>query len=360
MGEIKSLVFGERILEILQRLIEIPTPTGEEEKLHEFLSSFLKRIGFQVEIQKIPGSFSNLVGRRGKSKLLLCTHIDTFPVFDHPEPYKLRIEGENLIGRGVVDPKGQIASLLVALENTRVPCQVALTSGEEKDALGSKFLKIEAKEGIVLEPTNLSLAISQAGAIEIEVEIEGKEAHGSVPWEGENAILKAFNIYQELEKMSFLKITHPHFPTGGWINLGKFEGGKDIMVVPCRCMFQADIGVVPGVDMQKAVDEVKNIVTKAGGRIIFRDISHPFEIDPQLKVVELMKKSFKEVVKDEPVIGGMPSWTDAENLLQKGIPCIIFGAGKLSRAHSNHELVSLKELDILSRILIHFLNNWER
>jgi len=360
MAKIKSLDLQKRILEILQKLVEIPTPTGKEEKLHDFLSSFLEKIGFQIEIQKVPDSSPNLIGRRGKSKLLLCTHIDTFPEIAHPDPYRLKIRGENLVGRGVVDPKGQIASLLVALENTKIPCQVAFTSGEEEEALGSKFLKVEAKEGIVLEPTNLSLALSQAGAIEIEVEVEGKATHGSVPHKGENAILKAFRNYQKLEKMTFLKITHPHFPGGGWVNLGKIEGGKDIMVVPYYCSFQADIGILPGVNIDKAIKEIKSTIAQGGGRVNFRDISPPIEINPHLKVVKLLKQSFREVVGKEPKIWGMPSWTDAENLFQKKIYCVVFGAGKLSRAHSNYESISLKELGILSRILIHLLNLWER
>ena len=359
MKKIKSSVLQARIIEILRELVETPTPTGSEERLHEFLSSFLEKVGFQIEIQKIPGYSSNLIGRRKKGGPLFCTHIDTYPAFAHAQPYRLRIEGENLVGRGVVDPKGQIASLLVALERTETPCQVAFTSGEEEEALGSRFLDIKAREGVVLEPTDLSLALSQAGAIEIEVEVEGKAVHGSVPHEGENAILKALEVYRQLEEMTFLKLTHPHFPRGGWINLGKIEGGEDIMVVPHHCFFQADVGIVPGVDIDKAVKEIEGIAWRTGAKVNFRDITSPIEVNPRLKIVRLLRQSFKEVVGKEPRVEGMPSWTDAENLFQKGIRCVVFGAGKLSVAHSNHEAISLKELETLSRILIRFLNLWE-
>ena len=348
----------KRIVEVLRKLVEIPTPTGKEERLHKFLSSFLERTGFQVEVQEIPNYRPNLVGRRGKGNLLFCTHIDTVPGFDHPQAYKLRLEGENLIGRGVVDPKGQIASLLVALEKTEAPCQVAFTSGEEEEALGSKFLQVEARQGIVLEPTELSLALTQAGAIDIEVKVEGKSAHGSVPHKGENAILKAFRIYQKLEKMGFLKLTHPHFPKGGWVNLGKIEGGKDIMVVPYRCHFEADIGIVPGVSVEKAIEEIKNVTAQDGVMVNFRDISPPIEIRSDLKVVKVLKESFRKVVGEEIQVKGMPSWTDAQYLFEKGIQCVVFGAGKLSRAHSNCELVSLRELELLSLILVRLLNTW--
>ena len=358
MKRIESSILQKRILEILKKLVETPTPTGEEHKLHDFLTSFLREKGFDVKKQDVPESCPNLIGRRKGGGLLLCAHIDTFPAFDHPDPYKLKLEGENLVGRGVIDPKGQIASLLVAIEYTDSPCEIAFTSGEEEKALGSKFLKATSPQGIVLEPTDFVICLSQAGAIEIEVKVEGTSAHGSLPQEGENAVLKAFEIYRRLTKMPFLKQTHPHFPSGGWVNLGKIQGGKDVMVVPYQCSFQADIGVVPGVNIDQAVREVKNTVIQSGGRIYFRDISPPIQIESKLKVVKLLKESFEAITGKKAKIGGIPSWTDAENLYQKGIFCPVFGAGKLSRAHSNYEWVSLRELELLSLILIHFLDHW--
>jgi len=360
MKKIKGSVLQERIVKVLQELVETPTPTGGEEKLHKFLSLFLQKAGFDIEIQKIPKYSPNLIGKRGKGKLLFCTHIDTYPAFSHPDPYRLKIKGENLIGRGVVDPKGQIASLLVALENTKTPCKVVFTSGEEEEALGSKLFDEKVQEGIVLEPTDLSLCLFQAGAIEIEVNVEGKAVHGSVPYEGKNAIIKAFKIYQEFEKMTFLKRAHPFFPQGGWINLGKIEGGENTMVVPYQCRFQADIGIIPGVSIDEAIRQVEDVVAKAGAKVNFIDISQPIEISPHLRIVKLVKEAFKEITGMEPRIGGMPSWTDAENLFQKGIQCPIFGAGKLSVAHSNYEYISLKELEIFSKVLIRLLCLWGR
>ncbi|MBC7188864.1 M20/M25/M40 family metallo-hydrolase [Candidatus Aerophobetes bacterium] len=348
--------FIERVLEVLKILVETPTPTGEEERLHGFLSSFLEKAGFKVHIQKVPGSFSNLIAKRGKSSFLVCTHLDTYPPFDHPQPYRMRRCGEVVVGRGVVDPKGQIACLLVAIEMSDAPCQVAFTSGEEEEALGSRFLEVEAEEAVVLEPTDLVVCLSQAGAIEIEVEVEGKAVHGSCPWEGENAVLKAFEIYRRLEELSFLKKVHPHFPRGGWINLGKIEGGKDVMVVPYRCSFQADIGVVPGTDVEQALIEIKKVVEEEGGNLKLKDISSPFEIKPHLRSLELLESCFKKVAGKTFSIGGMPSWTDAENFWKKKIPCLIFGAGKLSSAHSNFESISLKELETFTLLLTCFLN----
>jgi acetylornithine deacetylase/succinyl-diaminopimelate desuccinylase len=47
----------------------------------------------------------------------------------------------------------------------------------------------------------------------------------------------------------------------------------------------------------------------------------------------------------------MPSWTDASNLHKKGVPTVVFGAGKLEVAHTPWESVSIRELEKLSAVL---------
>ena len=51
----------------------------------------------------------------------------------------------------------------------------------------------------------------------------------------------------------------------------------------------------------------------------------------------------------------MPAWTDAANLIEKGIPSVIFGAGKLNEAHTERESIDVKDLFDLYRILKRFV-----
>ncbi|MFA0742383.1 MAG: hypothetical protein DFNUSKGM_002506, partial [Candidatus Fervidibacter sacchari] len=120
----------QHLLELVRILVETPTPTGNEKALFPFLTDYLQSHGFTVSEQEVterhpltpPGEYSNLIAKRGESRLLISAHLDTFPAYSHPQPYTLRQEGDKLIGRGVVDIKGQIAALLLAVSQTSSPC----------------------------------------------------------------------------------------------------------------------------------------------------------------------------------------------------------------------------------------------
>ena len=55
---------------------------------------------------------------------------------------------------------------------------------------------------------------------------------------------------------------------------------------------------------------------------------------------------------------GMPSWTDAGNLMTKhDLSCVVFGAGDLRSAHSDYETVAVADLVRLSEILERLLRS---
>lgn len=347
----------EEILNWLRKLISIPSPSGEEGRLGKEIGEFLKKIGFKVEFQEVFPARENVIGRRGESGLLLCTHLDTIPPFDHPTPYELRIEYDKAIGRGAVDTKGQLASLLVALSHSSAPCQVALTVDEEKEGRGSAILKVEAENAIVLEPTDLQIAISQAGALEYELEIRGKSAHSATPEYGENAILKAISLFNELYSLSFMRATHPLFPPPS-INLALIEGGVEPTVVPPLCKMQIDIQILPSVNIEEAKKEVEDFFVSRGVSFSLLDIAPPYELKEMPKVGRLLDKFLKKEGRESAPVG-MRSWTDAENLYRKGIPSIVYGAGELGIAHSAREWVRLDDLEFLTYSLIWVLENYQ-
>ena len=53
-----------------------------------------------------------------------------------------------------------------------------------------------------------------------------------------------------------------------------------------------------------------------------------------------------------------PSWTDAQNLVDKGIPSVVFGAGELGTAHSDHEWVRLGDLQAVANTIATLVDEW--
>lgn len=347
----------EEIVTILRKLISIPSPSGEEALLCQEVKGFLESIGFSVQTQEVKPNSFNLIGKRGESPLLLSTHLDTLPPFGHPHPYELREEDGRFIGRGVVDAKGQLASLLVALSHSKGPCQVALTVDEEGEGRGSEVLEIEAKEAVVLEPTDFAICLVEAGSLEYEIEIKGKATHSATPEKGENAILKAIALYKELFGLSFMKAKHPLFPPP-YINLSFIQGGEFVTIVPSTCRIQVDIHILPNVDIEEAKREVEEFLRRKGISFRLIDIARPYELSEPLSVNKYIEEFVRSRGK-EVVFGGMRSWTDAANLLQKGIKSVVIGAGDLAVAHSEEEWVQVDDLLFLAELLIYVIDNYK-
>ncbi|MCS7253845.1 MAG: M20/M25/M40 family metallo-hydrolase [Armatimonadota bacterium] len=345
----EEAIAGE-IVRRLEELVSVPTPTGQEDALVPYLVESLCELGFDVTEQRISIGRKNIIGRRGRSRLMFCAHTDTIPAYTHPTPYKLRSFGSELIGRGVVDCKGLIAALLVALRLSESPCNVAFVADEEKSGLGSKELELpdSVRAAVVLEPTDFKLAIAHAGAIEIEVTTFGKATHGALPHTGVNAIEKAIELIERLKCLPALQRRHELFEDAPLFTLGIISGGCDVMVVPNRCTFQVDMRILPTDDAQAVLEQIREIISDAQSEMSVLDISQPVVLDLNDDVVASLVDAFKRAHENlcgEPLkCIGYHSWTDAVNLIERGICAVVYGGGKLHRAHSDWESITIDEL----------------
>ena len=342
-----------RLIEMLEKLISIRSVTGEENRLVDFLEKHLLEIGLNVGREEIDSRY-NLFAYRGKARYLIATHVDTVPPWGFRRAFKPRFGDERIFGRGAVDTKGQIASLLVALENTDAPCAIALFVDEERDAEGSdRFTPRWKFDGaLVLEPTNFAICTRQAGSIEIRLETRGRSSHGATPLAGKNAIDVFIEIYLALKSMEHIKNRPKDFKESG-VTLGWIRGGRDCQVVPDRCVGEIDIPIFPGDDISAIKDQVDEILARYGAGAQVKIFDQPVEISKDENVVKLLERAMRGIRRIR--YSGMPAWTDAANLIEKGIPSVVFGAGELSLAHTEREGIAVEDLLDLCRILKRFI-----
>jgi acetylornithine deacetylase/succinyl-diaminopimelate desuccinylase-like protein len=341
----------QEVVELAKKLISFPTTAGREGLILEFLEETLAGCGFTTSRQPVPGAGENLLAARGEGGPWLVTHLDVFPPYEHPQPFTPRVEGEELVGRGAVDTKGQLAALLAALASTSGPVQVALVVDEE--ALGRGSAALEVPPGIVgavvLEPTGLRLAPAEAGSLGLSLLVAGTPAHGSLPWRGKSAVELAFSLYEKLKGLPFTAHAHPLFERGGWVNLGRISGGYDTMLVPNRCELGLEVGFAPGLAGAQVAAEVQAALAEAE-TVEITDIWDPWETPPGEEIVRATRRALERVL-GRVSLWGMPSWTDGGNLVRKGVPTVILGAGDLAVAHTFREALPLAQLHSLARVL---------
>src|SRR5687767_10707614 len=97
-------------IQLARQLIDIPSISGDEGAIGDFLDGFLKERGFATRRQEIsPGRFNLLATTSARPRVILCSHIDTVPPF-----FASSDAGDAISGRGACDTKGIIAAMLAA------------------------------------------------------------------------------------------------------------------------------------------------------------------------------------------------------------------------------------------------------
>jgi acetylornithine deacetylase/succinyl-diaminopimelate desuccinylase-like protein len=344
-----------RAIKILTELLAVESLSGQEERFIQLLSERLRERGFEVKLQRVENCGGNLLAQRGKSPLLFATHLDTVPSWEHPHYLNPRVSEDKIFGRGAIDSKGQIGALLLASELTKDPMNIALFCDEEKGGRGSKAFTVP--EGIrwalVLEPTNLRLAICQAGWVEVRVKVKGKSAHGAVVQKGKNAIEAFFEVWNKVLELPFFTKEDPLFP-GIKPNLGKISGGIDPQLVPKECEALIDFPVLPGFDPQEVLEGVRKTLKAFEAEVVeIIDIEPPWQMEREDEpFFQIIKEAWQRAFGEELKICGMPAWTDALSLRQKGISAFVLGAGELHLAHTEEEHIHAEEMLKLSKLIL--------
>ena len=98
----------------------------------------------------------------------------------------------------------------------------------------------------------------------MRIEVLGRAAHGATPWLGENAILRAYEVFREIESLPFASRSSELFDRPS-INLGRILGGDALNKVPDTCFIDVDVRYLPEQDPTAILAEVREL---SGARVI--------------------------------------------------------------------------------------------
>jgi len=219
--------------ELTRQLMAIPSVTGTERALGEFLLAHLASLNYRVERQNVAGDRFNVLAFAGDPRVLFCTHIDTVP-----PPIPIREDDDFLYGRGACDTKGIIAAMIEAGDRLRgtgtVNFGYLFVVGEETDSIGAKtanMLKWNTEFVIVGEPTQNQLARAQKGTLMVNLRVTGRASHSGYPEFGVSAIRNLFSVLKDCEAADWGE--DPVFGKGTF-NTGVFHGGEAPNVIPAE------------------------------------------------------------------------------------------------------------------------------
>ena len=229
------MINSDRLVTNFCEMVQIDSPSGEEDDMAMYLENKLIALGFQI----VRDSYGNLIANNGAGNdpILLSAHMDTVepgrgitPTIDED---RIISDGSTILGG---DCKAGIAAIMEGIESVKEddekirPIEVAFTKEEEIGLVGARnldFSLITSKLAIVFDgegPVN-RITSSSPTYIGFSIEITGKSAHAGVePEKGISAIKIAADL--------IAKLPQGRIDDNTTANIGTIEGGSGRNTVP--------------------------------------------------------------------------------------------------------------------------------
>jgi acetylornithine deacetylase len=315
------------LFRLTRELIDIPSLTGDEKAVGDYLSDHLERLGYRIERQEVAPDRFNVIATTGESpRIVFSTHMDTVPPFIQSSE-----DDEFIHGRGSCDAKGIIAAQIFAAERLRTEGMKSVgllfTVDEELSSLGAqaanKHALANACEFLINgEPTDSRLATGTKGSVRVIITADGRAAHSAYPEAGDSAIEKLLDILEDIRAVEWPEDSFFGTTT---CNIGVVSGGTRPNVIPDKA--RAELQIRLGID----IEHIKHLLEEAvgdRGRLEYLSAHNPVRL-------------FSVPGFDECVVRFT---TDVPYLSKWGKP-LLLGPGSILVAHTDHERVSKRELE---------------
>src|SRR5829696_3739938 len=295
---------------------------------------------------------------RAAATLVLHGHFDVVP--GRPEQFVPRIDDDRMYGRGSYDMKGALAAMMCALRDCAdqdgVRVRFVCVPDEESEDIERRTSDDLVRRGLVGdfaitgEPTNLHVGIQAKGVLAIRLIVHGRAAHGSTPWLGDNAVLKAIDVFRRIESLPFSRESSEFFDRPS-VNLGRIEGGDALNKVPDLCTMVVDIRYLPNQDPGDILEQIRSIPDIEVVRTFTRVPAYVSRANPY--VVALVS-AVGRLTEGEAMSVGRDGASDAVSFLEAGIPAVEFGPAGGGH-HGPEEWVSIASLAQYRQALCDFV-----
>jgi succinyl-diaminopimelate desuccinylase len=297
------------------------------------------------------------VGAAKGPTLVFHGHYDVVP--GRPEQFEPRIQGDRLEGRGAYDMKGGLAAMMCALHDLAgqddVRVRFVCVPDEESEEIDQRTSDQLVKEGyvgdfaITGEPTNLHVGVQAKGVLALRIRVFGTSAHGSTPWLGDNAVLKAIDVFRRIESMPFTRESSELFDRPS-VNLGRIIGGDAPNKVPEECAMDVDIRYLPEQDPGELLAHIRAIPDVHVARSF---IWPPARVAPANPYVVALCHAAARLTDGESMSVGRDGASDAVAFQKAGVPAVEFGPAGGGH-HGPDEWVSVDSLARYRQALVSF------
>lgn len=383
VDDVISRIDRDELVRFTLEICNIDSPVGHETAVAERLEDWLQREGFAVRRVGLLADRYNLLARlpgpgRGRPSLMFNGHMDTFsprhadlvqlaPMRD--ELHKAWIDGDLLVGDGVVNDKGPIAAFMIAAKAIKdsgfqlrgellLSAVVAETAYEPADGppgeiidtkeLGARFLATHggvADYVIVAEGTGFGIVWIECGKFWFKVTLRSRKPSFYTPYmperrkaaESPNMIVASAVAIETIERWAeqYERRSVLRSPGGEVrpkVQIGAIRSGEPTrpFMSPQLCHLYLDVRAVPGANPLDLRDEIDAALQATGidhqiELYLFRPGYEAKGVEP---VVAALTEAHRAVIGGDPppVVGPTASmWRDSNVFAELGIPVVNYG-----------------------------------
>ena len=375
-----DLITEKRVVELTKELVSIPSTTGNEYEIVNWLDDFFHELNLE-NIKRLPVEeagdtiYAELSGKKENPCMMLNFHIDTFDTFEgwNTPPYKPVEKGNRLYGLGAHDMKGGMACALAAVESLvkssyelEGKLLITGTSDEEYWSRGvHELIKAELLKYcdycIVPEPADrATIIIGQRGRHVFKIRFFGNSVSAAYD-EGINALVDASRVVVGFEALKPDKLGYlPEYGMRGNLCVIGFHSGGDKIYVPELAEITIDRHILPGQTVESAADQIRNLIEEEEIRSRYeiswdeRPTPAPmsFITDPDSTLVRESKKNLEKELGEKVELMLARSVADTNHIaVHGGVPTIILGPSGGNTCEAN-EWVDKDSLTVITKAII--------
>lgn len=339
-----------KYITLLQRMIQTPSISGEEDAVCTLLAEWMAAEG--ITVHRVENNLWAECGD-GLETILLNAHMDTVkPSVSYTrDPFDGEYDGQTIYGLGANDDGGSvIAMLAVFMDMMHAPIpgkRIVLTLTAEEENSGRKGIELLLPEighidyAIVGEPTSLEMAVAERGLLVLDCEAKGKAGHAARE-EGINALYIALEDIQTLRNYEFEQVS----PFLGKVKMTTtmIQAGTQHNVVPDTCRFVVDI-------------RSNGLYTNEEILAILRPMLRS-TITPRSTRLNASSTPLDTPIIQRAQALGIPIYGSPtmSNMALLACPKVKFGPGDSSRSHTANEYIHIHEIEqaieLLKKLLI--------
>jgi len=350
--------------DILRTLIAFRTVSGDKQAADDCLrycADFLAAHGMHIRRFEWNGFPSLVATTRAGSKtprVMLAAHLDVVPA--EAADFTLQKQDGVYLGRGVLDMKFAVAAYLQTVQDLGTDLRnydfgIMLTTDEEvggRDGV-ARLVDEGYIPGVCVLPDggdNWNIQTASKGFLAFAISTEGKAAHGSRPWQGDNAITKLLGILDEIATL-FPRIPDSDSNT---ISLNRITGGEAMNQVPSSATMSVDIRTINRSEHNRLFDAVTSICHKHGATYQHISDATPTSFDLQDPLIapfaDLVTKRTGVPQRGFRALGS----SDVRFYVPFGVPCIsVYPTG--GHHHATGEWLDEQALSDFQAILADYL-----